>query len=108
MLRRSGSATGVAGSLRRSGPATAVARLELTLLVRAYCHLCDEMRVALQPLADAAGAQVIEIDIDANPALESRWGERVPVLLLGSVEQGHELGHHRLDAACVERALKAR
>ena len=32
---------------------------ELTLLVRAYCHLCDEMRAALQPLADAARRAII-------------------------------------------------
>jgi hypothetical protein len=75
-----------------------------TLLVRAYCHLCDDMRAALQPLADAAGARITEIDVDAEPALEARYGDLVPVLLLGSVE-GVELCHYRLDATRVRAAL---
>jgi hypothetical protein len=74
-----------------------VRALRLTLLVRAYCHLCDEMRVALAPLADAAGATVAEIDVDGDPALEARWGEKVPVLLAGE----RELCHYRLDASAV-------
>jgi len=68
---------------------------QLTLLVRAYCHLCDEMRDALAPLASAAGCTVEEIDVDADPALEARWGAWVPVLLAGE----RELCHYRLDRA---------
>ena len=73
------------------------ARLRLTLLVRAYCHLCDEMRGALAPLVSAAGCSVEEIDVDTDPALEARWGERVPVLLAGE----HELCHYRIDQAAL-------
>jgi glutaredoxin-like protein DUF836 len=79
---------------------------ELTLLVRAYCHLCDEMRAALAPLAAAAGARVAEIDVDSAPALEERFGERVPVLLLGAID-GPELCHYHLDATRVTKALAA-
>jgi glutaredoxin-like protein DUF836 len=79
---------------------------QLTLLVRAYCHLCDEMRAAVQPLAVAAGAAIVELDVDAHPALEARFGERVPVLLLGSID-GVELSHYRLDAGRVADALKS-
>ena len=81
--------------------------LELTLLVRAYCHLCDEMRAALQPLADAAGAAVVEIDVDADPSLESRFGDLVPVLLRGGVD-GVELCHYHLDAPRVAQALSVK
>jgi hypothetical protein len=80
--------------------------VELTLLVRAYCHLCDEMRAGLHPLAAAAGARVTEIDVDAHPALEARYGDLVPVLLLGS-QSGTELCHYRLDPARVAQALRA-
>ena len=59
--------------------------LVLTLLTRAYCHLCDDMRVAIAPLAARFGADVIELDVDADAALEERYGERIPLLLLGSV-----------------------
>ena len=76
----------------------------LTLLIRAYCHLCDQMRDALRPLADAAGAHIDEIDVDAHAALEARFGERVPVLLLGDVG-GRELCHYYLDVTRVAQAL---
>ena len=77
----------------------------LTLLSRAYCHLCDEMAAALVPLAARLGAAVTVVDVDADPALEARYGELVPVLLLGDPPDGAKLCHHRLDAAAVTAAL---
>jgi len=77
----------------------------LTLLSRAYCHLCDDMRVALEPIARRHGAEVVEIDVDADPALDAHYGERVPVLLLGTVLDGTELCHYHLAAAEVDAAL---
>ena len=79
--------------------------LVLTLLTRAYCHLCDDMRVAIAPLAARFGADVIELDVDADAALEERYGERIPVLLLGSSLGGVELCHYALDRAAVQRSL---
>ena len=79
--------------------------VQLTLLSRAYCHLCDEMAAALAPLAARMGAAVTVVDVDADPALEARYGDLVPVLLLGSAADGAELCHHRLDAAAVVRTL---
>jgi hypothetical protein len=81
------------------------APLRLTLLVRAYCHLCEDMRRALAPLARRARAAIVEIDVDADPALEARYGERVPVLLLGPPDGGEELCHYHLDTARVQAAL---
>jgi glutaredoxin len=69
----------------------------LTLLVRAYCHLCDEMRQALQPLAAQAGIAVAEVDVDTDAALEARWGDAVPVLLAGE----RELARYRLDGGAL-------
>lgn len=73
----------------------------LTLLVRAYCHLCDDMREALAPLAARFGWAVEEIDIDADAVLEKRWSDSVPVLLAGE----RELCRHRIDAATVTAFL---
>ena len=75
--------------------------MKLTLLVRAYCHLCDEMREALAPLTAENGATVELIDVDADPGLEARWGDKVPVLLAGS----RELCHFKLDRAALARHL---
>jgi hypothetical protein len=77
----------------------------LTLLTRAYCHLCDDMRVAIAPLAARFGADVIELDVDADTALEERYGERIPVLLLGSSLDGIELCQYTLDSTAVQRTL---
>jgi len=76
----------------------------LTLLVRAYCHLCDDMREALVPLAAKAGVTIVEFDVDADALLEGRFGDRVPVLLQGGVD-GRELCHFTLDRQRVLQAL---
>ena len=65
------------------------------------------MRDALLPLARAHGATVVELDIDAEPALESAYGDRVPVLLQGDVADGVVLCHYHLDRARVASALAA-
>lgn len=88
------------------GAAAAGARAPvLTLLSRTYCHLCEEMHAALAPIAQRHGAAIVEIDVDASPALERAHGDRVPVLFLGAPDDGHELCHYRLAPAAVERAL---
>lgn len=71
----------------------------LTLLVRAYCHLCDDMRAALD--VHAGGVAVEEIDVDTDPTLESRWGDKVPVLL----GDGRELCHFQLDVRVLRSYL---
>jgi Glutaredoxin-like domain (DUF836) len=79
--------------------------VQLTLLTRAYCHLCDTMRDALAPLARSHGASVTEFDVDAHPSLEAAYGDLVPVLLRGSVDDGEMLCHYHLDRARVLAAL---
>ncbi len=77
----------------------------LTLLSRAYCHLCDEMRDAVAPIALRHGVAVVDVDVDAHPELEAAFGEHVPVLLLGTPADGVELCHYHLAADVVEAAL---
>jgi thioredoxin reductase (NADPH) len=78
--------------------------VRLTLLSRAYCHLCDEMRDAAAPLVASHGATLVERDVDGDPALEARYGDLVPVLLLGDPPAGREICHYVLDR---ERTLAA-
>lgn len=75
--------------------------VELTLMSRGYCHLCHDMEAALVPLADEFGATVTVLDVDADPALEARYDELVPVLLHGETE----LCHYFLDEAKVREYL---
>lgn len=77
----------------------------LTLLVRAYCSLCEDMHARATMAATAAGRPLHLIDVDADSALEAAWGEAVPVLFLGAPAPGHELCRHRWDARRVNAAL---
>jgi len=65
------------------------------------------MRDALLPVIADRGVELTELDVDADEALESRYGDLVPVLLLGDVASGRELCHYHLDAEAVRRALAA-
>ncbi|WP_228879421.1 glutaredoxin family protein [Paraburkholderia saeva] len=76
----------------------------LTLYGRQWCHLCDDMLAALEPLLAEFGADVDVIDIDADPALEAGYNERVPVLVCDGVE----LCHYHFDETRVRAALLAR
>ena len=78
-----------------------MAAIELTLLSRSYCHLCHDMEVALAPLAAEFGAAVSVVDVDADPSLEAKYDELVPVLLHGECE----LCHYHLDAPKVREYL---
>ena len=73
----------------------------LTLLSRTYCHLCHDMEEALAPIAAEFGAAVEVLDVDADDALEEKWGELVPVLLHGDAE----LCHYFLDVPKVRDYL---
>ena len=57
------------------------------------------MRAALALYA--AGVPVDELDVDADPTLEARWGTLVPVLLV----DGRELCHYRLDKSALAAAV---
>ncbi len=66
---------------------------ELTLYSRAYCHLCDDMIAGLRSLQARFPFRLEIVDVDADDALERRYGEDVPVLVHGPTE----LCRHRLD-----------
>lgn len=70
----------------------------LTLYGRAYCHLCEDMARALRAL----GVEFDEIDVDADPALEKRYGDLVPVL---ATREGTPICHYHLDEAALRAVL---
>jgi len=76
-------------------------RPRLTLLSREYCHLCEEMLAALRQFQGRYDFEVVVVDVDRDPALEQKWGDKVPVLLDGE----RELCHYFLDAEVVDARL---
>jgi len=75
--------------------------IRLTLYGRADCHLCHEMRrVVDEVVRDFEGMDVVEVDVDGDPALVRAYGDDVPVLCVNGVRAFE----HRVDAT----ALRAR
>ncbi len=75
-----------------------------TLYSRSYCHLCDDMLSALEALQSATLRFTVSVvDVDADPALVSRFDELVPVLF-GNLDEP-ELCHYFLDEAAARRFL---
>lgn len=93
-----------ADAARRNNPREAGTPPHLVLYGRAWCHLCEDMRAALEPLLAGTGARLDVIDVDSDPALCERYDELVPVLLCDGVE----LCHYHLDEPRVRAALAHR
>lgn len=72
--------------------------LKFIVLSREYCHLCDELLAELRRLQQRFDFAIEVVDVDSDPALEERWGDKVPVVLDGQIE----VCHYHLDAAAVE------
>lgn len=85
-----------AGAVPAAGPP------RLVLYGRGYCHLCEDLAVALRGLGHA----FVEVDVDADPALEERLGELVPVLMLESGDRTVEVCHYFLDADRLDACLR--
>lgn len=82
----------------------------LTLYWREYCHLCHDLLAQLLALREELGGEavfVIDIlDVDADPVLEARYDERVPVLTAEAGNEAEkELCHYYLNPDAVRAYL---
>ena len=69
----------------------------LLLYSRPECHLCEALAAELEPLLRASGTQLTVVDVDSSPALQRRYGVRIPVLVAGDVElSGYPLDRERV------------
>jgi hypothetical protein len=77
---------------------------EWTVLSRAECSLCEQLLVELgEMLSPAEAARVAVVDVDQDPALQRKYGQRIPVLLA----DGEFVCDYRLDRDRVRRVLGA-
>lgn len=77
--------------------------LDVELLGRRGCHLCDEAKAALGRIARGVPLRLHETDVDSDFALRERYGLLVPVVLVG----GERVSELRLDEAAVRERLTA-
>jgi glutaredoxin len=71
----------------------------VTLYSRPGCHLCDDAREVIARVCADLGTSYQEVDISADPALQHRYGEQIPV----TVVDGAQHDFWRVD----ERRLRA-
>ena len=75
----------------------------VTFYTRAGCHLCDQAREVVALVCAELGESWLEVDIDADPELRSRFTDDVPVTFV----DGHQHDFWRVDEARLRRALAA-
>ena len=75
----------------------------ITIYSRPGCHLCAEMKeVVTRTIQRFTGrAQIEEIDISTDPALEARYGLEIPVLMV----DGRKAAKYRVTEAELTRLL---
>jgi hypothetical protein len=80
-----------------------VSRIEVLLLTKPGCHLCDDVRpVVERAVADEPTADLVERDISTDEALSARHWDEIPVVMIdGAV---HSIW--RVDESRLRRALK--
>lgn len=66
--------------------------IQLTLLSRPGCHLCDEMRREVDALLGDRPHAWEVVDVDSDADLASRYGDSIPVLFVN----GHLFAKIRL------------
>jgi thiol-disulfide isomerase/thioredoxin len=76
----------------------------LTLYTRPGCHLCEEMKIVIERVAASTPLILEEVDISANPELESRYGLEIPVLLV----DGQKAAKYRVGEDDLRRILTGR
>ena len=76
--------------------------MNVTLYVKAGCHLCEAALAELHRLRRRYPHRLDVVDIGTDPALVERYGERIPVLRVGEREFAAPLPRQAL-----ERALKS-
>ncbi len=79
------------------------ARHEVIVYSRHGCHLCDVVKEQLARLATNLPFHWHEVDIDADPALQQRYNEEVPVVFI----DGRKAFKYRLDERDFQRRLSS-
>lgn len=75
----------------------------ITVYTRHGCHLCEEVEAMLNQFAGRFVMNMSLVDIDTQPELVAKHGERVPVVVIN----GKERFFGKVQAALLQRVLQA-
>ena len=70
---------------------------------RQGCHLCDDAVGLLRQYERTFRLEITIVDIDSDPALAARYGDKVPVVVI----DGRERFFGQVDGALLRRVLRA-
>lgn len=74
----------------------------VVLYSRPGCHLCDEARPVVAGVCGDGGAEWVEVNVDTDADLQSRYGDEVPVVTV----DGETVAFWRVDADLLRAALR--
>ncbi len=77
-------------------------KAQINIYTRPGCHLCDAAKREILAAGVAECYDLVEINIDADPALVARYGWDIPVVTINGVV----VFKHHLTAADFRRELK--
>lgn len=77
--------------------------IDVTLMTRQGCHLCEVARGELERILPDYGLTARLVDVDTDAELRAEYGDRVPVVLLN----GKEHGYFTVDERRLRPALQA-
>lgn len=77
------------------------AEARVTLVTRAHCHLCEDVRPIVESVCADLGARWREVDVDSDPGLLAAYADLVPVVLV----DGREVAHWFLSEKQLRAAL---
>ena len=78
-----------------------VADPRIRIYSRRECHLCDDAKAVVAPIAEARGLSVETVDVDSSAELAARYGLEVPVVFV----DGRKAFKFRVDVAKLEKLL---
>ncbi|MFW0107533.1 glutaredoxin family protein [Rothia sp. P7181] len=72
--------------------------IEVTLLTKPGCHLCDKARQVVHDVTTGLGLTFTEINIENSPELKARHAIEIPVVLVdGEVKDFWQINPRRLE-----------
>ncbi|HMF16286.1 MAG TPA: glutaredoxin family protein [Gemmataceae bacterium] len=77
--------------------------IQVQMVTRAGCHLCDEAWQQLDAARQRHGFRLTAVDVDAGPDLVSQYGDCVPVVLV----DGKVRFRGRINPVLLDRLLRA-